>query len=169
MVLSFNSMGYLANGKHVCTIEEFKQFYVKQFSNSTSRNRIFENFVNVINTLLGFGLKNVKLWIDGSYTTNKINPGDIDFCLVVDSVEIENLDDDAKKALRNFGTNAFHDFLKKYDCDFYFVIDSENNPAYPAYYECMRIKKYWNDWWSHDRNGIEKGFVELEVKGGVIQ
>lgn len=169
MALSFNSIGYLVNGMHICSVDEFKQFYVDQFRDSVSRERIFNNFIEVVHLLSELGLSNVKLWIDGSYTTNKMNPGDIDFCMLVDSIEIESLDDDKKNALRKFGADDVHALLKKYDCDFYLVIDVENNPDYPAYDEWMKLKRYWNNWWSHDRNGVEKGFVQLEVKGGVIQ
>lgn len=57
------------------------------------------------------------------------------------------------------------DFFK-FGCDF-FRLDKlyDSHPSYDNYLE---NKKYWIEWWSHDRYNNPKGFLDLKMSDEVI-
>lgn len=174
MALSFNSNGNLICGEHELSLEEFHKFFVEEFECSNTREKIYKNFIEVLNFLVHLGFNDFSIWIDGSYTTSKLDPNDIDFSIIIDRANTLSFNQGQKQIFRQLFydvqpadfRNLLHD---NYDCDVYIVVDAENYPNDKYYKKFMDCKKYWYNWWSHDRDGNEKGFVKLNVKGGLIQ
>src|ERR1043165_7078866 len=74
MIPAFVSEGFLPPGIHSADINEFKT----RFGYSIWRDQLFNSLVKLINDLKIIDCK--ALYVDGSYTTNKRLPGDIDVC-----------------------------------------------------------------------------------------
>ena len=75
--MKFNENGIIEPGLHTSTIPEVCEFLVNNFDTSQTRKKIFDNFIKFF-SLLVKNFKVYEIWIDGSFTTAKINPNDID-------------------------------------------------------------------------------------------
>ncbi len=74
MIPQFEKEGYLPPGFHLTTIDEFE----KRFAYTVWRKKLFDNLIKLIKDLKATGCK--EIYIDGSFTTTKIIPGDMDIC-----------------------------------------------------------------------------------------
>lgn len=86
--MNFDEFGNLLPGEHNLTLEQFKNNFVEDvyFEKSTTRTVIHNNFSELINELINLDLLDglTKIWIDGSFSTQKLNPNDIDLILFYD-------------------------------------------------------------------------------------
>ena len=76
----------LPPGIHKATLEEVEQ----RFAINDRRRTLFQGFKNAIDALRIAGCKVV--YLDGSYVTDKIYPGDFDVCWEPNSVDVSKLD-----------------------------------------------------------------------------
>src|SRR5579883_3612246 len=76
-------------GFHPASPEEVQSRCVDGFELSTSRKRLMESFRVVLGCLTAVDIS-CEIWLDGSFTTEKIDPSDIDFIAVVDSRLYDN-------------------------------------------------------------------------------
>ena len=74
----------LSQGFHELSIGELKKLCVDKFLLSKSRPEIMAGFESLYGQAAGLGITG-KIWVDGSFLTEKIEPGDIDFIFVVPS------------------------------------------------------------------------------------
>lgn len=74
MIPEFEKTGFLPIGIHEATLAEFE----KRFANTIWRKQFFSYLLKLIADLQGVGIK--AIYIDGSYTTNKRLPNDMDIC-----------------------------------------------------------------------------------------
>lgn len=49
-----------------------------------------------------------------------------------------------------------------YDCDFFPLVKFDKNSEEYSDYKCL--KDYWKKQWGHNRDNIEKGFLNINVK-----
>lgn len=149
-----------------------------------SRFKCFLDFVKDLR-------KNVKsctrLLINGSFVRNVVNPYDIDFIMVIDSNKltieehiyltnirlVKNRYREEYDTYKELYENQMIDKKELYDLDFFkfgcdfFRLDKlyDSHPSYDNYLE---NKKYWIEWWSHDRYNNPKGFLDLKMSDEVI-
>jgi hypothetical protein len=64
----------LPPGVHDASLEEVRE----RFATNETRSRLFEGFIKACQSLANAGCK--VLYLDGSYVTEKRNPGDYDVC-----------------------------------------------------------------------------------------
>ena len=84
MIPTFNYLGLLQPPeKMVMTLEEFEQVFVHSFPNSQTREVIFENYRKFIDDFSELVSPQFIHWINGSFVTQKINPRDIDFVMII--------------------------------------------------------------------------------------
>ena len=98
-----------------------------------------------------------EVWIDGSFTTVKRDPGDIDGCLVID-VPIS-----PETAAKLWDICEFWRSLPEGDkLDFYPILLEGDLADY------RRAVTFWHGFWSHNRDGVWRGYlvVELNALGG---
>lgn len=133
---------------------EFKTIFVENFNNSISRKLIFEKYEEYISDFKNQIGNEFKNWVNGSYTTTKIEPNDIDIVNIVEHTEeLNNKFDELQEFLTVGGSK------EKYKVDGYFV------PIYPiddprfAFTE--QNLKYWANWFGHDRQNRPKALIEL--------
>lgn len=74
MIPAFTKDGYLPPGIHLADIHEFEQ----QFAYTIWRKQLFANLCRLMNDFKAIGCTSV--YVDGSFTTTKRVPGDMDIC-----------------------------------------------------------------------------------------
>ena len=74
----------LPEGRHPMSIEVLRQQCVERFPLSRTRAKIMAGLAEVIERLIQHRVVG-ELWVDGSFLTEKINPGDVDVVLRVPS------------------------------------------------------------------------------------
>lgn len=73
----------LTAGYHPMTWQALEATCLTPFTNSTTRPTLTKQLEQFLNELRGLGLKG-ELWVDGSYVTDKLDPGDVDLVYVPD-------------------------------------------------------------------------------------
>jgi hypothetical protein len=157
--MTFNAKGYLDPGLHNMKIEEVERTFVTNFPHSSTRQDILEGFKKhstEINVIIDECIK----FLDGSFVSNKNDPGDIDMVCVIDGDKVDGLSpaDQAKLQALVAGpvTKASH------KCDAYFC------PMYPETHpkhsQTRSQRKYWMGEFGYDRLDVPKGIVVVEVK-----
>ena len=157
MIYKFDDRGNLSPYQLILVNElsKFEQFFVNNFPFSTTRNVIYSglllylsDFGNTLRQLKYPGLW--KVWLNGSFTTNKIIPADIDIVNV--------LADDTALRSNKYSFEPFfaRNARKTYGVDAYFLLVNESNQA-------KELLTYWQNWLGTDRFGFSKGIVELTI------
>lgn len=139
----------LEPGLHDFAIEEIGNHFLLDFPTSKTRKTLIEGLKAFIAHLADVGAP-IELWIDGSFTTKKTDPNDIDL-VIFSPAEILNKLPDDKKALFHALTDR-PSIKKNFGCDVLFC---------PA--ENSDMRSYWRGWYGFDRNEQPKGIVRLMV------
>jgi len=131
------------------THTEFEQIFVDSFKDSSTRTKIFAGHQQYNKNLSNLIKSNYFQIADGSFTTNKKNPNDIDVVSFMSYLAIDN----HEESLKEFQTK--HDSKTKYSVDGYLVA------VYPKdhFLFNMITKKYldyWYKWFGHDRQDNPK-------------
>ena len=93
------------------------------------------------------------VWLNGSFTTEKINPNDVDLLNVFDN---DALFEQYKSQFEPmFADNA----EARYGVDAYFLLTSESAKS-------TELESYWRQQFGTDRNGRAKGIINLEILFG---
>jgi hypothetical protein len=74
MIPAFSTNRTLPPGIHIATMEEF----TARFAYNLKRKELLKKLIQFIDQIKTIGCK--AIYIDGSYVTNKLIPGDIDIC-----------------------------------------------------------------------------------------
>ena len=154
----FNSLGYLTPGFHDWTHDEIKKNLVDSFQNSAGRETIFRGYLQLVIEITQL-VDTAEQWLDGSYVTNKINPGDIDLVSIIDKDKVDCLDPDKQEQLMKL--LAGPDTKITHHCDSYFVPKVPDN--HPHKDSIDKALAYWENWFGTDRNGLPKGKVRTTV------
>ena len=142
----------LPDGLHQCTIEEIQAQCVDAFPHSNSRPQLFTGLRALVQVLSTDGIP-ADLWIDGSFVTMKLHPGDIDVLLYVSADTALTNTQEARLAWLidpGHAAQIRHD----YGCDFYFMGVRDI------------LEPYWRRQYGTDRSGNSKGIVVLSISGG---
>jgi hypothetical protein len=140
-------------------ISAFEDIFVNSFDINSSRYQIFENYKCFVSDFQKEVTPNFVHWINGSFTSNKDNPNDIDFVTLINYetfFEKENLIN-AKFRLK--GAKTF------YEVDAYtLIIYSENHKKH---FFTKSDSSYWYNWFSKTKKNarkqsFNKGFLELK-------
>ena len=131
----------LPEGIHDSTLKELETV----FANNPRRKELFEGLKKVIKSFSEAGCK--ILYIDGSYVTEKENPGDYDLCWESANVDLKKLD----PVLLDF-TNKRAAQKQKY-----------LGECFPANVEAG-LGKFFIDFFQTDRfTGKAKGIIRLKI------
>jgi len=146
---TFNGDGNLPPGDYWPSATDFEKRFVNVVGSST-RARIYIGFNRHRGKLLNEGVAlAAPCLLDGSFTTSKSHPGDID--LVVE-VEEAALSKSTRLQQLLSGPGAKADF----SCDAYpLIVYDASHPNFKSVTEAGRA--YWNKWFGTDRRGNSKG------------
>lgn len=154
----FDENGYLPRGCYEPTIEEIEERFHKEFPDSNTRSNIFKGYVNYsIQVCDSIKAANKQL-INGSFTTIKKNPSDIDLLLIIDS---ESFNIDENRILTRFLNNNF--ILEMFNCHTFALMKYPKNKP-ELYKKYLKKKAYWLDCWGSDRVDTPKGLVKVQME-----
>jgi len=137
------------------------------FPDSDSRPSIAEGFLRLRATAAEVGVSATQ-WVDGSFVTSKLNPGDIDVVSFIHSDVLDKLDAPGRQFVVE--TLAAGPKAKpRYRTDSYFVPVYDSTHPFFAQYESVR--SYWRKWFGRGRptagtngetpDGPHKGMLEI--------
>lgn len=139
------------------TIQEFEERFVNTNAKEV-RKEIYKGYKNYCNYLVSLGVVSIQ-WINGSYTTKKPAPNDIDLVVHFDGMRIQN-DADLQKRFKELIDK--NEMKRLYRCHPQFVlVYPQSEPDLYSYY-ILRYR-YWLKWFSKDREGNTKGLIEFDL------
>ena len=131
------------------TIDELEDVFVNPFDNNGRRAYLLERFMALIDKFKETGISS-EVWIDGSFATNKPEPGDIDMIFFVDGNEANALEPEKQRILNELNDRKISQI--RYKCDVFIVPNQNSN-----------MRSYWRGWFGFSRNEEPKGIVRLSV------
>ncbi|MHC5374530.1 DUF6932 family protein [Enterococcus sp. LJL120] len=171
--MDFDKNGNAEPGIHQVEYRELETEFITNFPRSETRKRNLDGLLSFLRIPFFVNHKNVftKIWIDGSFTTSKIDPNDIDGIIFVDPNELgidktTELINTFYRTIKNQGQLFYSDLYLTIDIDVLPKPDNTNRD-YLEYYQQVDYQfKYWMGQFSFDRERKPKGLFELDYKGG---
>ena len=142
MIPKFTRSGKLPPGIHKTTWVEFQERY----GYNQKRVWLLIGLRMLLAELSNVDCKSV--YIDGSFVTDKEIPGDYDLCWKMDGVIVEDLD----PLLLNYTAEGKRLIEEKYRGD-----------IRGAEFSVKETGATYLEFFQHDRNGIAKGVIEIEL------
>ena len=144
--MTFDNHGYLVPAD---TIETDLETFEKTFVFNEHRNKIFQEYLLFLNAIQDLGINPFYQWINGSFTTMKMNPNDIDVVTFLDYKQHEIFDD----AL----SNLKYSFRQKKVDGYFVAIFPEEHP------DRSLFTSYVYDFWHNFTRDMKKE-VRLKAK-----
>ena len=141
------------------TLDEVRRVCVRGFPLSRTRSDIMDGLEEIFNTLQNADVKGV-LWIDGSFTTNKIDPEDVDILLCVDASLYDAGSSELKGAIDQLDQ---HLVKASHHCDSYVL--REYPTGHKLADEAVWDRAYWHKQFGFSRQDEYKGIVTVTIKG----
>jgi len=158
MIPKFDNNGNLPAGFITPKLDEFKEHFVDNFRDSTTRQKIFNGYIRYNSKLDVIKVATIQ-WVNGSYTTSKVNPEDIDFVTHIDAIEL-----DESEEIKEIFSKLTDKSRAKSECicDVYFI--AVYPPEITELYENTKEDiEYWSKWFAHDRENNPKGIIEFNL------
>jgi len=141
------------------TVSEMEKEFVKNISSET-RKEIFENYLKYL-AALNAAFENIPFiqWINGSFTTKRTDPSDIDLVSFIDYSILYN----SRELFEQF---VYPNSYRNYDVDAYIVpVYPEDHKSYSLY---ISDRLDWLDnfnktWFNRAGKRFPKGFLELKI------
>ncbi|WP_367168950.1 DUF6932 family protein [Escherichia coli] len=135
-----------------------KSYCVDCFPSSSRRGMLYCNFIQLLESIRELSAQYgcfTEIWVDGSYTTSKPEPDDIDILLVCNYSNINSI----PVMLRGRVDNLLdRNYIKQnYKIDVLLLMKNLDDPNYD--YEYWR--SYWRGWFGFDRSENPKGLVRI--------
>jgi len=164
-----NETGYLPYGKHKPSFKEFEARFVVAFPDSETRSEIMLKYKQHCKELISLDIAE-KQWIDGSYVTNVVNPGDIDLLTQFNGLEM-----DQKGITKEDVENVTCDMPLEKDgglCHSFPVVwyPKEKEDLYEDYWNTK--VRYLVSIWGMDNEYTLKGLIEFDIdilEGALIE
>jgi hypothetical protein len=133
---------------------------IETFATSPQRISILEGFLNFRQELYTVGMSHGFQWLDGSFTQNvetheSRSPNDID---VVTFFLLSSNDTQQNVVNRNPSLFDEEQVKKTYSVDSYFMALGA-----PVGKSSVQTISYWYSMWSHCRDGLWKGFLQVDL------
>lgn len=169
MVRGADGYDVLPRGRHTCTLPQVKELFVADRPDAAWRGQLLDDFVAYLDVLRGLGLEVDSVWLDGSFISGKVNPGDIDMSPVIDAAR-SNPDAAALPDLEHrwivpkdrWKREPVPGLGRTVRLDVYgFVKVPDEHLARDGY---IALRGLWDDWWQRSRvtgQSLVKGYVEV--------
>jgi hypothetical protein len=144
MIPRFNAEGKLPPGIHVC----FWEAFVERFGITSHRSNLIAGLKIGMEHLRAAGC--AIIYIDGSFVTDKLVPGDFDACWKTEGVDMKQLSAIAPALLKFDNKRA--DQKAVYGGEFF-----------PAGVPADRSGTLFLDFFQIDRNGKPKGIIAIDL------
>jgi hypothetical protein len=148
MIPDLDSKGMLPRGIHKATLDELR----KRFATSTRREKLFDGLIEALRNMKGAGVE--RVYIDGSFVTNKVSPNDIDGCWEAHPrIDVKKLD----PVLLDF-SNRRAAMKSRYGIDFFISQNIEASSGVP-----------FVEFFQTDRDGNPRGIVLVDLTKESLQ
>ena len=139
---------------HELSFNDIENLCVNSFINNSRRKQLLTNFKTLIIDVLERENISCNIWIDGSISTEKEEPDDIDLVIELPpSKDMNMYNNITTKIFNNRTQREFHD---EFHYDVYFF--TKNNDT---------MYKYWSGFFSHNRDDSPKGIILYKINGGI--
>lgn len=140
----------LSPGLHDLREDELRNHFLSSFPGSRTRKSLISGFSKYLDKLRKFGVS-FEIWVDGSFTTDKENPNDIDIVVFGSESELNLLPPDLQNGLKPLLLDRAT-IRRRYGLDVLFAVSEDQN-----------LRSYWRGWYGFDRNENPKGIARLVV------
>jgi hypothetical protein len=157
----------LTPGFHGMTLEQLHRFAVEQprFRLSSTRQQIMRNLWTIAGCLCRWGISG-ELWIDGSFLTEKIDPPDVDFVVVVEETFFASATPEQESIMNWLCEDDTQPAKLAFTCDSYSLYRlPSTDPSYVSY---AVLDAYWKKQFGTSRDGESKGMALIAVPGGCL-
>ena len=137
-------------GFHELTRGDLESHFVHPFQSGKRRAKLLEGFRALLADLEGIGVE-WEIWLDGSFSTEKPDPNDIDVLVIADGARIQALPPSLQQKLRALLPSPQITKIR-YGCEVYFADAGDSS----------RIS-YWRGWFGFSRNETPKGIPRLRI------
>ena len=145
----------LPPGRHPMLLPDLRKLCVTGFPLSTGREYLMRS-VEALCTAVSTALIPSEIWVDGSFLTQKMDPGDVDLVVVVPSATLPGTAQQqqvlSRVANKNFGPAL---------CDSYVIVDYPNGHTNYGISEIMRA--YWIKQFCFNRKEEMKGLAVIRT------
>ena len=163
-------------GRHRCDLDELEQQFVNDsiFNASTVRREIFGDLAQVIELFKKFDNNLIEVvWVGGSFTSDKLDPSDIDCLFVLDQDSFNALSRTQQTKLLKLKKKDY--LLKKFNLKvepFILVREEFENPwlkdwVAPQAVTYLAARGAWDDWWQRTR--ISGGRSSIKPMRGYLE
>lgn len=139
----------LPPGLHDIDHADLDNHFLSAFPGSATRPQLIGGLRTFIAALQRIGIP-FEIWIDGSFTTTKENPNDVDLVAFASDAAIQALDSGRRRALEGLFDRASS--RRTFGCDVLFCVAEDAN-----------MRSYWRGWYGFDRDERPKGIARLAV------
>lgn len=151
---SFDEHGNLPPGRHEADVDDVFKQLIGAYDDSATRTGIGAYWRTHRAAVAGL-VPLHEQWLAGSFTTAKTDPADVDVVSVIDGPAYDELGTERQLVVRML--LAGHYTEQFWACDVYPLLTyPEGHQAHQASRLCG---ERWEDYFGHDRDGRERGFV----------
>ena len=140
----------LPPGLHEVGESEIDNHFASGFPDSTTRLLLIAGLRSFFRALRQIEIS-FEIWIDGSFTTNKTNPNDVDLVVFADANLCNQLEIEKQERLIMLFDRD--ETRRVYGLDVLFCPAEDHNG-----------RSYWRGWYGFDRNENPKGIAKLIVE-----
>ncbi|MEO3990869.1 DUF6932 family protein [Pseudocitrobacter cyperus] len=148
----------LPPGFHDLDDSSIKRLCVDQFPESTRRGMLYYNYTQLISNIRSLQQQFkcfIELWIDGSFTTEKPEPDDIDILLVIDHALLDKVPVMFQPQIEKLLDRPF--IKHNYNIDLLLLYKNHAGCDYE------NDRMYWRGVFCHDREDTPKGIARLSL------
>jgi hypothetical protein len=156
MIPEFDENGNLPPGTFRPSLPEFKRRFVEFFSSSITRADLYNNYIAYCGLLCSYNVASHH-WVDGSYTTAKSNPRDIDMVIHLDDEKL-SLIRDPNEFRMNFYPDDIHALYNLHTFIVLHYPDGDPRGVLQKK-QCEKCKR----WFTRDRHRNNKGIIEFDM------
>lgn len=139
-----------APGFHDLERDDLEPRFLEPFESRKQRAHLLNGLALFLAELEGLGIE-WEIWLDGSFSTRKPEPKDIDILVIADGTQLETLPLTIRQRLRALLLNPQSSKVR-FGCEVYFA--DAGDP--------QRIS-YWRGWFGFSRNESPKGIPRLRI------
>lgn len=139
----------LPPGLHDVTEADLDNHFLSAFKDSATRPGLVAGLRAFILALRRVGIP-CELWIDGSFSTQKLDPNDVDLVVFATKQHLDQLDPTKQQFFGELMDRM--SARRKFGCDVLFSV-AEN----------INDRSYWRGWYGFDRLERPKGIAKLMV------
>lgn len=148
----------LPPGFHDFDDDKIKSLCVEAFPNSVRRSMLYCNYIQLTEHFRAINQQCQcfsEIWVDGSFTTQKPEPDDIDILIVFDYAALNSLPDTLKQVVSPLLDRNY--VYTNFKIDVLLLVKNHPNITY----DYSERRSYWRGWFGFDRKENPKGLVRV--------